>query len=296
VAARDTLATYYTLTKPGIIRGNAITAAAGFLLAARGQIDFSRFVAMLAGLSLVIASGCVCNNYMDRTIDRKMTRTRNRALAAGHIASRSALFFATVLGVVGTIILVVGTNLLTACLAAFGFLAYVFIYGLAKRTSVHGTIVGSVSGAIPPVVGYCAVHGRLDLGALLIFLILVLWQMPHFYAIAMYRRSDYAAAGIPVLPVQSGHRVTRIQIVIYVVGFILACTTLTIFGYSGYLYLAISLLLGVTWLYLGVRGMRKMIPGDPAADDRWAHQMFGFSLLVITGLCLAIGIDSLLPR
>jgi protoheme IX farnesyltransferase len=271
VAARDTLATYYTLTKPGIIRGNAITAAAGFLLAARGQIDFSRFVAMLAGLSLVIASGCVCNNYMDRTIDRKMTRTRNRALAAGHIASRSALFFATVLGVVGTIILVVGTNLLTACLAAFGFLAYVFIYGLAKRTSVHGTIVGSVSGAI-------------------------LWQMPHFYAIAMYRRSDYAAAGIPVLPVQSGHRVTRIQIVIYVVGFILACTTLTIFGYSGYLYLAISLLLGVTWLYLGVRGMRKMIPGDPAADDRWAHQMFGFSLLVITGLCLAIGIDSLLPR
>ncbi|MGI9028017.1 MAG: heme o synthase [Candidatus Saccharimonadales bacterium] len=279
--------TYYRLAKPGIIRGNAVTATAGFFLAAQSHFNFALFVAMLAGLSLVIASGCVFNNYIDRGIDKKMARTRQRALVSGAISGRAALLYASLLGVLGTAILGYFTNLLTMFITLTGFVFYVVIYGYWKRKSVHGTLVGSVSGAVPPVVGYTAVSGQLDWAALILFLILVLWQMPHFYAIALYRSKDYAAASIPVLPVKKGVLTTKIQILLYIALFTVAASTLSIFGYASHGYLAVAIVLGVSWLGLGLRGFR-------AADtNRWAHTMFFYSLIVITVLCTAISVDAL---
>ncbi len=284
-----TLKDYYYLTKPGIIRGNALSAVAGFLLAARGHVDVGLLVATIGGLSLVIASACVFNNYIDRGIDSKMARTKQRALARGLISGRSAIIYAALLGTAGGVVLVTYTNGLTALLALFGFVMYVVVYGFWKRRSALGTLVGSVSGAVPPVVGYCAVTNQLDGAALLLFLILVFWQMPHFFAIAMYRVKDYTSAGLPVLPVAKGARATKLQIVAYTIGFAVVSALLSVFGYTGRVYLAVALLLGLAWTGLSLRGFFAV------DDSRWARQMFGFSLLVMTVLCLTISVDHFLP-
>lgn len=283
------LTTYYRLTKPGIIRGNAITAGAGFLLAAHGHINMVQFAAMLIGLSLVIASACVFNNFIDRDIDKLMTRTQARALVVGELSAAQALLFGATLGLVGTAILIIGTNLLATGIAVFGWVAYVIVYGYYKRQSVHGTIVGSMSGAVPPVVGYCAVTGKLDAAAVILFLILVLWQMPHFYAIAMYRLDDYRTAKIPVLPAVRGIAVTKLSMLAYIVGFIAAASLLTLFGYTGIIYLTTVSAAGLAWLALGYRGLGN------GYDTRWAKQMFGWSLVVILVFSTALSLDSLMP-
>lgn len=280
---------YYYLTKPGIIRGNMIVATAGFLLAAQGRIDWQLLTTMIVGLSLVIASACVTNNIIDRHIDRRMKRTKDRAVAAGRISTRSAALFAAILGVAGLGTLLALTNLLTAGLAVFGWVAYVWWYGAGKRASVHGTAIGSISGAVPPAVGYAAVTNNLDTAALLLFAILVCWQMPHFYAIAMYRAKDYAAASIPVLPLKRGMEQTKLQIVAYIVGFTLAASLLTAFGYTGYSYLAVMLAVGAAWLWLAVKGFR-------ARDDAaWAKSIFGYSLLSLLIFSLMISVEAYLP-
>ncbi len=196
---------YLALTKPGIIGGNAISVLGGFFLAARGEIDPWLLMATLAGLSLVIASGCAYNNVIDRDIDAVMERTRSRPLVQGRLSVAETLRFATLLGVAGFGLLAAFTNAVTVGLAAFGFAIYVGAYSLwLKRSSEYGTLVGSLSGAMPPVVGYCAVTGQFDGGALTLLVIFCLWQMPHSYAIAIFRFKDYEAARIPVLPVVRG--------------------------------------------------------------------------------------------
>jgi protoheme IX farnesyltransferase len=262
---------------------------AGFLLASRGVIHFALLAAMLVGLSMVVASACVFNNYLDRGIDAKMARTNRRALVLGLISVRAAIGFAVVLLALGAVILGVFTNLLTLVLALFGFFAYVVLYGIWKRRSVLGTVVGSISGAVPPVIGYAAVTGRLDIVAGLLFLILVLWQMPHFYAIAINRLGDYAAANIPVLPSQQGIRQTKIQMVVYIVAFIAAASSLWFLGYVGISYLAVTLTLGLAWLALSLRGL--MATNKPL----WAGQMFQVSLAVIAGWCVMISLSAYLP-
>jgi heme o synthase len=189
---------YYWLVKPGIIYGNALTAMAGFLLADRGRFDVVLFLAMLAGICLVMASGCVFNNVWDRQADSKMERTKNRALVTGEISTTNALAYGTVLGLIGFGLLYFYTNALTTLIAAIGFAFYVLVYTPLKHRTVYGTLLGAVAGAVPPVVGYCAVTNELDIGAWLLFLILVVWQMPHFYAIGINRFDDYKAAGIPI--------------------------------------------------------------------------------------------------
>ncbi|MDB5161151.1 MAG: Protoheme farnesyltransferase [Candidatus Saccharibacteria bacterium] len=245
-------------------------------------------MATILGLSLVIGSACVFNNYIDRDIDALMARTKKRALTAGTVSGSSALVYASVLVLLGLGLLVAYANLLTAFIALFGFFAYVIIYGAAKRRSVHGTVVGSISGAVPPVVGYCAVTGRLDAGALILFLILVCWQMPHFYAIAMYRHDDYAAAKIPVLPVSKGMGAAKVQIMAYIAAFIIAAAALTAFDYTGYIYLTVVLLLGFAWLWFGGTGFKT------DDDKQWGRKMFLYSLIVITLLSITIIIDSML--
>ncbi len=279
---------FYHLTKPGIIKGNLLTAGAGFFLASRGDISPQLLLATISGLSLIIASGCVVNNYIDRDIDKKMKRTKQRALATGAIPVRTALLYAAVLGVLGSTILGLFTTWQALVAALVGFLFYVVVYAIGKRHTVHGTVIGSISGALPPVVGYTAVTGRVDSGALILFLILVCWQMPHFYAIAIFRLNDYKAAHIPVLPAVKGMRATKIQILLYIVAFMGAVSLLTVSELTSRVFMVIMLLLGTIWLAKGVKGFRSQ------DDIIWARGMFGFSLVVLTTFCLLLSLDAFL--
>lgn len=213
------VASYYQLTKPGIIRGNLFTTAGGFFLAAAGSVDVVLLLSTLLGTAFIIASGCVFNNYIDRGIDSQMTRTKKRALVTGKISSRSALLYGSILGIIGLLILLIFTNFLTTRIAIAGFIFYVVLYGYFKRRSIYGTLVGSVSGAIPPVIGYSAVTNTFDIGAILLFLILASWQMPHFYAIGIYRLSEYKKANLPILSVVKSVHLTKLHIVLFIVAF-----------------------------------------------------------------------------
>jgi len=271
--------TYYLLTKPGIIVGNLITTVAGFVLASGGHFDLLLFLATLAGLGCIIASACVFNNYIDRESDKKMARTQNRPLVKGLISGKSAISFAIVLGLIGFTTLVRFTNLLAVSMAVVAFVIYVAMYSFWKHRTSYATLIGSISGAMPPVVGYCAASHRFDMGAAILFLILVLWQMPHFFSIAMYRLSDYRAASIPVLPVKSGNQKTKVHMVWYIVGFFFATLMLIVFNYTSAVYLFTVPLLGLAWLLLCIKGFKT------DNDTAWARQMFRFSLVVITATC-----------
>lgn len=278
---------YYILTKPGIVFGNIITTAAAFLLASKGHFHLGLFLATLIGLSFIMASACVFNNFIDRSYDQKMERTKHRPLVTGAISLKNALIFANTLLGLGTLSLALYTNALAVTVALIGFVVYVLMYSFWKYKSVYGTLIGSVAGAVPPIVGYCAVSHTFDLGAWLLFAILVLWQMPHFYAIALYRLSEYKAANIPVLPLKKGTLTTKVHMLLYILAFMGTCALLTFFGYTGYAYLGATLLLGGVWLLLSVKGFKA------TNDKLWAKGMFRFSLVVIMALSLMISVDFL---
>ncbi len=284
----QTLRAYYYLTKPGIVYGNALMAIAGYFFGAHGSPAFTPFAAMLVGICGVMASACVYNNVIDRDIDLKMERTKKRAVPTGEISPAKALIFANILLVIGVSLLVFGANPLAALVAIGGHIAYVVLYGIAKRKTVHGTLVGTLSGSTPPVIGYVAATGRLDLTVLLLFLILVAWQMPHFYAIAIFRRDDYAAAQIPVLSVVKGLAATRRQIIAYVITFIFACVALGIFGGASLLGTMVMVLAGLYWLYLCLQ------PVENDEVNRWARKQFGWSLMLLLILAAVWSLDSFL--
>lgn len=281
---------YYSLTKPGVLYGNALTVAAGYFLAAQGMIDVRVFLAVFIGSSLIIASACVLNNYLDQDIDAIMERTKKRALVAGDIKGYRAVIFSAVLGIAGLIILLLYTNLLVAVLGIIGFITYVVFYGmLSKRSSIHGTLVGSISGAVPILAGYCAASGVIDTGAILAFIILFAWQFPEFYSIAIYRFKEYKAANIPLLPIIKGLKRTKIEILIYTIIFVIASLLLTFFGYTGFIYFIVMAGFGGYWIYLAIKGF------SAKDDDRWARQMFGFSMIIILGLCVMLSVGPVLP-
>jgi len=276
---------YYLITKPGIVFGNLVTLAAGFMLASKGSFNIRLFLITLLGLAFVMASACVFNNYIDRKMDKKMERTKKRALVTGLISGSSALLFGTVLGIIGGAILFFYTNLLAFSVAAFGFFVYVFLYSMWKGKTVYGTAIGSVAGAVPPVVGYCAVSNQVDMGAIILFSMLVLWQMPHFFAIAMSHFDDYTAAGVPVLPILKGSLRAKIHMVFYILAFIIASALLTLFNYTGIVYLTISTGLGCGWLVLSLKGFGCQ------DDQLWGRRMFQVSLVLIMAICLTIPFD-----
>lgn len=277
--------TYYLLTKPGIILGNLITTIGGFALASQGHFDLGLFLALSFGLFGVIGSACVFNNYIDRESDRKMARTKNRALATGLIDGKRALFFAIVLGICGFLLLALFTNLLAALIAGVGFFIYVAMYSFWKHRTTYATLVGSIAGALPPVIGYISVSNQLDIGALLLFLILVLWQMPHFFSIAMWQIEDYRSASIPVLPIARGISTTKVQMLLYIVAFLFAVMLLPVFGYTGIAYLVIAIPLSLAWGALCLKGF------NTENDKLWARQMFRLSLLIILVFSLMISLD-----
>lgn len=273
---------YYLLTKPGIVLGNLLTVAAGFALAAGGLSQPLRLLETLLGLGAIIASACIFNNYIDRERDRKMVRTRARGFAEGSVSPLRALLLAFCLGAGGAALLYLYTPPLALWVALFGFLFYVVFYSLGKAKTSYATLIGSVAGAVPPVVGYSAASGRFDGGAFLLFLMLVFWQMPHFFAIAILHLEDYRAAALPVLPLQKGIGATKQQMVCYLAAFIATNLLLTLGGYTGWLYGTLALAMGVVWMALAVRGFW-------AKEERlWARQMFHWSLVTITVLSLAL--------
>lgn len=277
---------YLQLTKPGIIFGNLITVTGGFFLASKGHFDFVLYLAVALSVSLIVASGCVFNNFIDRDIDIKMERTKNRALVTGLISPSHALIYASVLGIVGLALLYFKTNLLSTLLVVIGFVVYVGFYSLyLKRHSVYGTLIGSISGAMPPVIGYCAVSNQFDAGAVILLVSMSIWQMPHSYAIAIFRFNDYAAASIPVLPVAEGILTAKKHIVAWIVAFTIATLMLTVMGYTGYVYFVVAAILCVYWLYLAIIGFK-------AADDtKWAKKLFLVSVIIVTILSIVMSVD-----
>lgn len=277
---------FLLLTKPGIIMGNLIAASSGFFLASRGNIDGYLLLSMLLATTLVIASGCVFNNVIDRDIDRKMSRTRNRALASDRLTVKTALIYGSILGIAGFSLLMVATNWVAVFFAGLGFLVYVGLYSLRyKRSSVYGTLIGSLSGACPPVIGYVAVTNQFDIGAAIILLTFCLWQIPHSYAIAIYRFDDYRAAKIPVLPIEQGIQSARRHMIAYIIGFAVAALMLTYYGYVGNLYALIIGGCSLYWLYLAKIGYQ------PENEQLWAKKLFVFSIVIIVAFSILISID-----
>jgi protoheme IX farnesyltransferase len=241
-------------------------------------------------MSLVIASGCVFNNCIDRNMDRKMTRTHNRVLAKGLMSPGTAVLYGSLLGIGGTALLRATTNMLCVAIVLTGFAIYVGVYSLyLKPRSVYGTLIGSLAGAAPALAGYCAASNCFDMGAVILLSIFSLWQMPHSYAIAIFRYKDYAAATIPVLPVKRGMATTKKHVVGYMLAFVAATLMLTFGGYTGYGYLAVAAAMGLSWLYMAWSGYRT-------SDDRvWARRLFVSSILTITVLSVMMSIDFRVP-
>lgn len=239
-------------------------------------------------MAMVIAAACVFNNYLDSEIDSKMARTKKRALPSGQVTPLTALVYASILMIVGITSLSVWTNWYVVGLNFIALYFYVVIYGLAKRRTVHSTLIGSLPGAIPPAAGYLAVTNHIDTASILLFLAIVCWQMPHFYAIAMYRFKDYKAAGLPVLTVKKGMAGARRQIMLYILAFGVVMALLTILGPAGYIYLAAAVTLTAYWLYRGLYE-RKL------NDEQWGKRLFLISLLVNLVWSVLTAVGSRLP-
>lgn len=189
---------YFWLTKPRMVVMNVLVAAAAFVFASHEGIGWQTFGIMAAGLALVVASACVFNNYADRFLDTRMERTKNRALASGQLKLSRALWFGSIL-FVGGVVLLINVHWFALGFAVLGFVVYVFVYTPLKPRSSYALYAGAVAGATPPLVGYTAASETLDYYALALFLLLFLWQIPHFLAIARYRYDEYNAAGVPLL-------------------------------------------------------------------------------------------------
>ncbi|OAL79074.1 protoheme IX farnesyltransferase [Acinetobacter sp. ANC 4779] len=281
---------YLFLTKPGILFGNFVTTLGGYFLAAQGSVDFLLLLITLLGTTLVVASGCVVNNVIDQDIDQKMQRTQNRAMVKKSISVPVALVYSLVLGVIGFSILWFWVNAYAFLFAVIGFVVYVVFYSLwTKRTTIHQTVIGSISGASPPVIGYTAVSNEFDLAALLIFIGFALWQMPHSWAIAVYRFDDYKNAGIPILPVARSILRTKIESLIYVVLFTITMNALFVYGYTNWLYLVILNGLCIYWFYIGVLGFKA------ENDQLWAKRFFLFSVILITIISICFSFTSQAP-
>ena len=289
---RDKLNAYYQLTKPGVLYGNVLTGAAGFLLAAGAtrHYDWVLFAAAIGGMTLVIAAACVINNYLDRDIDSVMQRTKKRPSVTGVVPGGYMIAYGATLLVLGLAVLCLWTNFLVVAIGIIGFVTYVWLYGaLSKRRSVHGTLVGSISGAMPIAGGYAAVNGHIDVGLLIVFLILFFWQFPEFYSIAIYRRKEYAAARVPVMTVVKGVPSTVKQIFVYTVLYVLSTLSLTTFGYTKWTYAVVMAAAGAYWISLAWDGL------SAKNSEKWARHMFKYSMMMILLLCVMLAVGPLLP-
>lgn len=281
---------YIEITKPGINKSNLIATFAGYFVAAEiMELNFLKLLLTLLGTALTIAGSCTLNNFIDRDIDPLMERTKSRPVAEGRIKPAVALWYGTTLAFTGLVVLAAGVNYLAAVIAFAGLFVYVVIYSMwLKRSSTLNTVVGGFSGAVPPVVGWVAVTSSIDINAWALFLVLFMWQPPHFFALAMRRSEDYRTAGIPMLPVVKGFHETKKQTLLFTTLLLPSSLILFYTGALGLFYLTVALVLGGIYITLSIRGFF-------AKDDRqWANQMFFFSLIYLTAILLAMVADVLI--
>ena len=279
--ARD----YIALTKPRVIVLLELTTLASMVMAARGWPGWNLVIATLGGGWLAASGANAINCWFDRDIDATMQRTRSRPLPAGRIEPRNALAFGVFLGAVSFLLLAVAVNLLAAALALTALLFYVTVYtAWLKRSSIQNIVIGGAAGAIPPLVGWAAVQGRLDLTAAFLFAIVFYWTPPHFWALSLLVRSDYERARVPMMPVVAGDRRTRQQIVLYTL-ILCIVTVLPILTRSfGYVYAVGALALDALLVVDSVRVVR-----DPSA--RSARRLFYHSLSYLALLFAVMALD-----
>ncbi len=251
--SKTVVADLYELTKPGITRLVLITTAVGFYLGSSGSFDLALLLHALVGTGLLAAGTNALNQWAERGVDAMMKRTRGRPLPSGRLRSSTALVFSVGISVAGTLYLALLVNPLTAYLGAASLLIYIFAYTPLKRRTWWCTAVGAIPGAIPPLMGWAAVTGSLDTLAWVLFGIVFLWQMPHFFAIGWLYRLDYARAGFPMLPVvdSEGVRTAR-QIVLYTLALLVVSLLTSVLGLTGALYFFGALTLGLAFLGLGL--------------------------------------------
>lgn len=278
---------YVALTKPRIIVLLLITAFAAMLVAAPGVISPWVIVFTLAGGAASAGAANAINQVLDRDIDAVMARTRRRPIPSGAVAPSFALAFAILLGATAFVELAVLVNLASAVLALAALAFYVFVYTVwLKRSTPQNIVIGGAAGAMPPLVGWAAATGRIELPALILFLIIFLWTPPHFWALALYRRDDYARAHVPMLPVVAGEDETRRQIVIYSVLLVAASLLLLLFGRMGWVYGGTAAAIGVVFIALAVRVRRERTP-------RAAVRLFAYSMVYLALLFAAMVADRL---
>lgn len=275
------------ITKPGILFSNLMTVSGGFWLASQWHIDGILLLWTLLGTALVMASGCVLNNYLDREMDSKMSRTMTRALPSGRLTARAVVVYGVVLGIGGLVMLYTLLSPLAALLGFIGLFVYVAVYtAWLKRTSPWCTTVGAISGAMPPLIGYVAVTGRLDMIALFLFGILFLWQPPHFWALGIRRKEEYRAAGFPMLPVVRGTAATRASMIRYAAPLVPVSLMPYLYGAVGPVYPVAAAALGLGWLHIIVRGFKE------ADEDRWAKKVFVYSINYLMALFIIMALDT----
>lgn len=270
---------YYELCKPKVVYLIIFTAIVGMLLSTKGAVPLDLFFFGTVGIGLAAASGAAVNHWVDQRIDVLMDRTHNRPLPQGEMSSTSALIFAISLGVISMVILVTQVNLLTALLTLMSLIGYAVIYTMfLKRSTPQNIVLGGAAGAAPPVLGWAAMTGEVNTEALLLFLIIFIWTPPHFWALAIKRKDEYARAGLPMLPVTHGVIFTKIHILLYTLMLFAVTLMPFVIHMTGLVYLAGAIALGAGFIYHAIKLYRT------GASDEHAMKTFAYSIFYLSAL------------
>lgn len=262
-----------------------LTSLVGMFLAVPGMVPLDILILGNLGIALVAASGAVVNHLIDRKIDIIMKRTHNRPVAQGRVEPKQAALFAIIIGVAGMAILLLWVNPLSAWLTLASFVGYAFIYtGYLKHATPQNIVIGGLSGAMPPLLGWSAVTGTIDGGALILVLIIFAWTPPHFWALAIHRKDEYAKSGVPMLPVTHGEHITKIHIIVYTLMLVVVSVFPFFSGMSGLLYLVSALALGAGFIVWS--GLLMFRPKPSTAMDT-----FRYSILYLALLFIALVVD-----
>lgn len=273
-----------SLTKPRLSSLVLFTMAGGIWLAP-GSISPTRVVAAVLSTAGIVAAANALNCYLERDVDRLMARTRNRPLPSGRMDPQIALWFALSLGTISLPALVLASNVLTGLLGLTALLLYVLVYTPMKARSYAAMLVGAVPGALPTLMGWTAVTGSIDPPALVLFAILFLWQIPHFIAISLFRKDEYAAAGLKSLPLERGDDLSRVQMVAYLGALVPVSLLLVPLKMAGMLYLVTALLLGLAFFAVALYGWHRRL------GQAWAHKAFLLSLFYLAFLYAALWLN-----
>lgn len=276
---------YYEMCKPRVVMLMILTSLVGMFLAVPGMVPLDVLVLGNLGIALVAGSGAVVNHLIDRKIDVVMKRTHNRPIPQGRVDPLQAGVFAAVIGLAGMAILLLWVNPLSAWLTLASFVGYAFIYtGYLKHATPQNIVIGGLAGAMPPLLGWSAVTGTIEADAVVLVLIIFAWTPPHFWALAIHRKEEYAKSGVPMLPVTHGERVTKIHITVYTAILVVSSAIPYFSGMSSLLYLSAALTLGAGFMFWSLKLMRNPAPST-------AMDTFKYSIVYLALLFVALVVD-----